>query len=121
MAFKLPNQKTKSFLNSPNNYGSTSVPGTPILRKDLEDGILGEANNDGSIFLSNNIEEGSEQERSVLMHEMKHMTDMKVGKLGYTDTEVTWNGDKFERQDGHIKYDGQWYPEGDKSFPWEQH
>ena len=121
MGFKLPNQKTKSFLNSPNNYGSTSVPGTPILRKDLEDGILGEANNDGGIFLSNSIEEGSEQERSVLMHEMKHMTDMKVGKLGYTDTEVTWNGDKFKRQDGHIEYDGQWYPEGDKSFPWEQH
>ena len=98
-----------------------SVPGTPVLRKDLKKGILGEANNDGTIYVSNNIEPGSEQERSVVMHEMKHMTDMKLGKLGYSDDEITWNGDKFERADGHIKYEGKWYPEGDKAFPWEQH
>jgi len=52
---------------------------------------------------------------------MKHMTDMKLGKLGYTDNEVTWNGDKFERKDGYIQFEGKWYQEGDKAFPWEQH
>ena len=29
----------------------SSVPGTPVLRKSLEGGVLGEANNDGSIFI----------------------------------------------------------------------
>jgi hypothetical protein len=115
MAFKLKNQS--SFKSSKSSsYGST-----PIIRKDLEKGILGEANDDGTIYVSNEVKPDSEQERSVVMHEMKHMTDMKLGKLGYTDNEVTWNGDKFERAEGHIKYDGKWYPEGDKSFPWEQH
>jgi len=116
MAFKLPNQSAFKSSKNSSSYGST-----PIMRMDLDEGILGEANDDGTIYVSNKVEPNSEQERSVLMHEMKHMTDMKVGKLGYTDDEVTWNGDKFERQQGHIKYDGKWYPEGDKSFPWEQH
>ena len=99
----------------------TSTYNTPVFKKTLEGGILGEANNDGTIYISNNVEPGSEQERSIVTHEMKHMTDMKLGKLSYSDNEITWNGDKFERADGHIKYEGKWYPEGDKSFPWEQH
>lgn len=113
MAFKLKNQ---SAFKSSNSYKST-----PIIRKDLDEGILGEANDDGTIYVSNNVEPDSEQERSVVMHEMKHMTDMKIGKLGYTDDEITWNGNKFERAEGHIKFEGEWYPEGDKAFPWEQH
>ena len=39
-----------------------SVPGTPVIRKDLEEGVMGEANMDGSIFISNDIEPGSEVE-----------------------------------------------------------
>tara|TARA_R100000951_G_C2599723_1_gene167791 strand:- start:198 stop:548 length:351 start_codon:yes stop_codon:yes gene_type:complete len=116
MAFRLPNQNTFNSSSKSSNYGST-----PIIRKDLEEGVLGEANNDGTIYVSNAVEPNSERERSIVMHEMKHMTDMKLGKLGYTDNEITWNGDKFERADGYIKYQGKWYPEGDKSFPWEQH
>ena len=30
--------------------GDASVPGTPVIRKDLEPGIDAEANDDGSIF-----------------------------------------------------------------------
>ena len=112
MAFKLKNQSS---------FKSGKMKSTPIMRKDLEEGILGEANSDGTIYVSNNVKPDSEQERSVVMHEMKHMTDMKIGKLGYTDNEITWNGGKFERAEGHIKYEGKWYPEGDKAFPWEQH
>ena len=29
-----------------------SVPGTPVIRKELGEGILGEANMDGTIYLS---------------------------------------------------------------------
>tara|TARA_R100001082_G_scaffold56028_2_gene30849 strand:- start:167 stop:559 length:393 start_codon:yes stop_codon:yes gene_type:complete len=97
-----------------------SVPGTPVLRKDLEKGILGEANNDGSIFIHKDIAPGSEQERQVVMHEMIHMTDMKTGKLGYTDETVSYMGETFPRHKGHILYNNQWLPEGSKDFPWER-
>ena len=52
---------------------------------------------------------------------MRHATDMKLGKLQYTDNNVTWNGKKYERKDGKIKFNGKWMPEGSKDFPWEQH
>ena len=96
-----------------------SIPGTPVLRKDLGKGILGEANNDGSIFISQTIEPGSEQEQHVLMHEMVHQTDMKLGKLAYNDNYIKWNGETYERKNGMINYNGEMLPEGSKEFPWE--
>lgn len=96
------------------------IPGTPVLRKDLGKGILGEANSDGSIFISNKVEPGSEQETQVLIHEMVHMKDMKLGKLAYNDDYIKWDGNVYERKDGKINYNGEMLPEGDKSFPWEQ-
>jgi len=96
-----------------------SIPGTPVLRKDLGKGILGEANNDGSIFISHTIESGSEQEQHVLMHEMVHQTDMKLGKLAYNDNYIKWNGRVYERKNGMINYNGEMLPEGSKEFPWE--
>tara|TARA_R100001082_G_C4251628_1_gene111697 strand:+ start:41 stop:433 length:393 start_codon:yes stop_codon:yes gene_type:complete len=98
----------------------SSIPGTPVLRKELEGDVLGEANNDGSIFISNKVEPGSEQEREVLTHEMVHMTDMKTGKLGYNDEVITYMGEKFPRHKGLVLYNGQWLPEGSKHFPWEK-
>ena len=98
----------------------SSVPGTPVLRKSLKGGVLGEANNDGSIFIHKKVKPGSEQEQHILMHEMVHMTDMKVGKLAYDDNHVKWNGVVYPRKSGKILYQDQWIPEGDKSFPWEQ-
>ena len=97
-----------------------SVPGTPVLRKSLEKGILGEANNDGSIFIHDKVIPGSEQEQHVLMHEMVHMTDMKVGKLAYDDNFIKWNGEIYDRKNGKIFYNNEWVPEGSKDFPWEK-
>ena len=97
-----------------------SVPGTPVLRKELGKGIMGEANNDGSIFISHKLEPGSEQEEHVLMHEMVHQTDMKLGKLTYDDNFIKWNGEIYERKIGMINYNGEMIPEGSKDFPWEK-
>ena len=102
------------------NQEDISVPGTPVLRKDLEGGVLGESNKDGSIFIHKDVPPGSEQEKSVVMHEMVHMTDMKTGKLGYTDDAVMYMGETFPRQKGHILYNDQWIEEGSKEFPWEK-
>ena len=100
-----------------------SVPGTPVIRKSLDPGVMGEANMDGSIFISDQLIPGSFEERQVINHEMRHATDMKVGKLSYTDDYIMYNGDKFERETiggkDMIRVDGQWKEAGDTGFPWE--
>ena len=100
-----------------------SVPGTPVIRKDLEPGVMGEANMDGSIFISDKIVPGSDMERQVINHEMRHATDMKIGKLAYDDNSVTYNGKVFPRETINgkdmIKVDGKWKEAGDTGFPWE--
>tara|TARA_R110000765_G_scaffold188920_1_gene294304 strand:+ start:41 stop:433 length:393 start_codon:yes stop_codon:yes gene_type:complete len=126
MAFKLGSSRTpalnKGQVQSKHSFNKddASVPGTPVLRKDLGKGIMGEANNDGTIFISHDLQPGSEDERHVIMHEMVHQTDMKLGKLKYTDSSITWNGETHARQDGMIQYNDQWFPEGSKDFPWEK-
>ena len=99
-----------------------SIPGTPIIRTDLADGILGEANLDGSIYLSNTVKPNSILENEVLLHEMRHATDIRIGKLAYGDDFVKYNGITYPREtrDGKdmIKHNGRWKEAGD-NFPWE--
>tara|TARA_R110002110_G_scaffold388358_1_gene600489 strand:+ start:445 stop:837 length:393 start_codon:yes stop_codon:yes gene_type:complete len=126
MAFKLGSSRTpalnKGQVESKHSYkqADSSIPGTPVLRKDLEGGVLGEANNDGTIFISNKLHPGSQEEKHVLMHEMVHQTDMKIGKLAYDDNYIKWNGEIYNRKDGMIDYNGEILPEGSKEFPWEK-
>ena len=103
--------------------GDASVPGTPVIRAPLEEGVLGEANMDGSIYISDKIAPGSEEERQVINHEMRHSTDMKIGKLEYGDNYIKYNGEEFAREtiDGKdmINVYGKWKEAGDTGFPWE--
>jgi len=103
--------------------GDGSVPGTPVIRVPLADGILGEANMDGSIFINEKLEPGSFQDKQTIMHEMRHATDMKIGKLSYEDDHIMYDGRRFEREeiDGvdSILIDGKWKEAGDTGFPWE--
>ena len=104
-----------------------SVPGTPVIRVPLEDGdnfeILGEANMDGSIYMSDKLDPDSFEFRQTLNHEMRHATDMRIGKLSYEDDHIMYNGDRFERKDingvDSILVDGEWKEAGDTGFPWE--
>ena len=123
MGFKLGSESRDFSDGFKNRFDKddASVPGVDVIRKDLAPGIDAEANIDGSIFIGNHIEPSSEQERKVLMHEMQHIVDMKVGKLSYTDDDITWMGEKHERLEGMIKYQGRWLPEGSIEFPWEKH
>ena len=103
--------------------GDASVPGTPVIRKNLQPGILGEANMDGTIYLSNKVEEDSFEERQILNHEMRHATDMKIGKLEYADDYIEYNGETFQRETINgkdmINVYGEWKEAGDGGFPWE--
>jgi len=103
--------------------GEGSVPGTPVIRVLLEEDILGEANMDGSIYISDKLEPGSFEDRQTINHEMRHATDIKLGKLSYEDDHIMYNGDRFERMDidgvDSILVDGKWKEAGDTGFPWE--
>ena len=91
-----------------------------VIKVELDHGIAGEANNDGTIFVNKNIKKGSPLEAEVVAHEGDHMSRMEKGELGYSDNGVTWRGKKYPRKDGKIKYNGQWREEGWKEFPWEK-
>ena len=103
--------------------GEASVPGTPVIRMPLEKGVMGEANMDGSIYISDKIEPGSVQERQTIIHEMRHATDMKIGKLEYDDDYIKYDGRTFPRETikgrDMILIDGKWKEAGDTGFPWE--
>jgi len=103
--------------------GDASVPGTPVIRKDLEPGVLGEANMDGSIYLSNTVPPNSPIEKEVLLHEMRHATDLKIGKLVYGDNFIKHNGETYPRETRNgkdmIKFEGKWKEAGNGGFPWE--
>ena len=131
MGFKLgkgyKNYMTNGSLRTKLRFGQeagsdASVPGTPVIRKPLAPGIMGEANMDGTIFISDKIVPGSKEEKEVINHEMRHATDMKTGKLSYGDDFVQFNGITYPREtiNGRdmIKVDGKWKEAGD-DFPWE--
>ena len=104
-----------------------TIPGTPIIPMPLADGerfeILGEANMDGSIYINEKLIPGSHEYNQTLNHEMRHATDMKLGKLAYDDDHIMYNGERFERKDidgvDSIMVDGKWKEAGDTGFPWE--
>jgi len=132
MGFKLGKGRIQSMyggvIRSKMRFGQeagsdASVPGTPVIRKPLDEGILGEANMDGSIYISDKIIPGSHEEKQVINHEMRHSTDMKVGKLAYGDDFVKYNGVTYPRMTisgkDMIIVDGVAKEAGDTGFPWE--
>jgi hypothetical protein len=120
--FKLPNQNHKKVTKGRFSHSREEAsPGTPLYRKKLDGGIQAEANDDGTIFIDESVEPGSAEERQILSHEMKHLTDMKIGKMKYDDNHIKWNGIEYPRENGKILYEGEWVEEGGKEFPWEKH
>jgi len=132
MAFKLGTSRGNYAVNgelktklrfSQEAGGDASVAGTPVVRKDLEGGIMGEANMDGSIYISKELQPGGHEETQTLLHEMRHATDMKIGKLAYSDDAIKYNGVTYPRETINgkdmIKVDGKWTEAGG-NFPWEK-
>ena len=85
---------------------------------------MGEANMDGSIYISDELMPNSFEERQVVNHEMRHSTDMKLGKLAYSDDSVTYNGQVYPRKTINGKdmiiVDGVAKEAGSHDFPWEK-
>ena len=120
----MTNGSLRTKLRFGSEAGETNIPGTPVIRKPLDPGILGEANMDGTIYVSNKLQPGSEEDRKELNHEMRHATDMKIGKLKYSDDFVKFNGVTYPRVTINGKdmiiVDGVAKEAGDDGFPWER-
>lgn len=83
---------------------------TPIYHVDMEDGVLGKANNNGTIIINKDIND-VKQINDVIKHEKVHIDQMKRGDLNYDDKYVYWKGKKYSR--AQMK-------EGAKNLPWEK-
>ena len=132
MSFKLGSERGNSFVSgevkskmrfSKEAGSEASIPGTPVIRKNLGPNIMGEANMDGSIYISDKIMPNSFEERQVVSHEMVHATQMRTGKLEYGDDYIKYDGTTYPRETRNgkdtIKVDGKWTEAGG-DFPWEK-
>ena len=81
---------------------------TPVYRVDMEAGVMGKANNNGTIIINKDVSPLDEQE--VIDHEMVHIDQMKRGDLDYDNDYVYWKGKKYSRKT---------MDEGAKNLPWE--
>ena len=95
MAFKLNNPPYK-------------INNTPIYHVDMEDNVMGKANNNGTIIINKDVD--PKMLDKVVKHEMVHIDQMKRGDLDYDDKNVYWKGKKYPRSK---------MKEGAKNLPWE--
>ena len=87
---------------------SIVVDNTPIYQKDMDEGVMGQANKNGSIILNKNL--SPLEQEDVIKHEKVHLDQMKSGDLDYDDEFVYWKGKKYPRST---------MDEGNKKLPWE--
>ena len=80
----------------------------PVYHVDMEDGVMGKANNNGTIIINNKI--SPEESEKVIEHEEVHIDQMKRGDLNYDNEYVYWKGKKYSRDQ---------MKEGAKNLPWE--
>jgi len=85
-----------------------SMDNTPIYNVNMEDGVMGKANKNGTIILNKDLDPS--QCDKVIAHEKVHIDQMKRGDLNYDDKYVYWKGKKYSRAQ---------MQEGAKNLPWE--
>mgnify|MGYP000278892927 FL=1 len=85
-----------------------SMDNTPIYNVNMEDGVMGKANKNGTIILNKDLDPS--QCEKVIAHEKVHIDQMKRGDLDYDDNNVYWKGKKYSRAQ---------MQEGAKNLPWE--
>ncbi len=95
MAFKLNNPPYK-------------IDNTPIYHVDMEEGVMGKANNNGTIIVNKDLDPS--QIDDVVAHEKIHIEQMERGDLDYDNENVYWKGKTYSRDD---------MAEGAKDLPWE--
>lgn len=108
--FKL---KSKGDLFGINEEASTHS--TPVFEKNLDSGIAGEANRDGTIY----VKKGMPQDKvnDAVEHENVHLKQMGQGRLDYTNDSVIW---KRDTKSPVKVYKRETMAEGAHNLPWEE-
>jgi hypothetical protein len=102
----------------PNKPNKPNKPKSPFQDK-LPEGVLGRANKDGTMDIKPGL--SAKKRKEVIAHEQVHLDQFKSGKLDYTDSDITWKGQKIPRTaDSKIFFNGKLYIEGAKNLPWEK-
>jgi hypothetical protein len=89
--------------------GKLSMDNTPIYQMDTEEGVMCQANKNGSIIVDKNL--SPLEQEDVVRHEKVHLDQMKRGDLDYDNNNVYWKGKKIPRST---------MDEGNKNLPWER-
>ena len=84
------------------------IDNTPIYHVDMEESVMGKANNNGTIIINKDLD--PKMLDKVVKHEMVHIDQMKRGDLDYDDKNVYWKGKVYPRATMN---------EGAKNLPWE--
>lgn len=108
--FKLKDKSTLFGINK-----EASEFGTPVFEKNLDNGVMAEANRDGTIFVQKGLSQ--KQINDAVAHEKVHLSQMAQGKLDYTNGKVMWKPDtkspmKF--------FNRKLMAEGAHNLPWEK-
>jgi hypothetical protein len=88
--------------------GKLSIDNTPIYQMDTDEGVMGQANKNGSIIVDKNLPPIIQKD--VIKHEKVHLDQMECGDLDYDKDFVYWKGEKIPRST---------IDEGNKNLPWE--
>lgn len=120
MAFKL---KSKADLFGYNE--ELSKFGRPVFEKNLDEGIIAEANRDGTTFVNKNV--SAAKKKAAISHEDKHHDQMLQNRLSYDDYTVMWKKDTksptrvYKRDQGMlIAMDGSEKGQEGDDFEWEK-
>lgn len=88
---------------------------TPIFEVDLEEGVVGKANLNGSILVQKGLDPLKQEE--VIAHESVHVQDIKDGLLSYDDDNVYFRNNTKQPFKMFSRAD---MLEGAKNLPWEK-
>jgi len=122
MAFKLGDER-REIKSSENVQMHSNRSGKVNMKDDLGEGVLARANMDGTIDVSEGVDQNSEEFDIVMKHEQCHIDQMADERAAYGDGWVMWEGKIYMRreEDGEPIIDGpngKW-PEGHPNHPWE--
>ena len=102
MAFKLPKSKGDIFgINE-----ELSTHGRPVFEKKLAEGVIAEANNDGTTFVDKDASPA--EKKQAIKHEDVHHEQMQQGRLYYDNDKVIWKPDTktgarvYSREQGYL-------------------
>ena len=108
MGFKL---SQPNFHNSDQENVNEVIRSLDIQQKPLDEDVIAEANNDGSMYIDDDVNIYSEEGKAAIAHEQVHHDQMKRGDLNY-DEDFVYRKDTVYPREG--------MNEGSENLAWEK-